>query len=142
VTAPKESVSAPSTIKNEFVKSVNSKRTENRIIKNTPATTRVDEWISAEAGVGASIASGNQTCAKNCAALIPPESTNVIEKNVRKCQAELPINKKWNAINGTCKNITERSVELKTVIVNKNEVNINISLTRDQIKVFCAALMV
>ena len=30
-----------------------------RIIKKTPATTRVDEWIKAEAGVGASIASGN-----------------------------------------------------------------------------------
>jgi hypothetical protein len=31
------------------------------MIKNTPATTSVDEWISAEAGVGASIASGNHT---------------------------------------------------------------------------------
>ena len=38
---------------------------ENLIIKNTPATTRVDECINAEAGVGASIASGNQTWKKN-----------------------------------------------------------------------------
>ena len=52
--------------------------------KKTPATTKVEEWISAEAGVGASIASGNQTCEKNCAAFIPPESTNEREKNVRK----------------------------------------------------------
>jgi predicted outer membrane repeat protein len=34
---------------------------ENLIIKNTPATTNVDEWINAEAGVGASIASGSHT---------------------------------------------------------------------------------
>jgi len=38
------------------------------------------------------MASGNQTCAKNCAALIPPERTNAIENAVRKCQAVLPIN--------------------------------------------------
>jgi len=31
------------------------------MIKNTPATTKVEEWIRAEAGVGASIASGSQT---------------------------------------------------------------------------------
>jgi transcriptional regulator with AAA-type ATPase domain len=73
------------------VKSVNSKRIENRIIKKTPATTRVEEWIRAEAGVGASIASGNQTWAKNCAALIPPERTKHIEKNVKKCHAVCPM---------------------------------------------------
>jgi hypothetical protein len=39
--------------------------TENLIIKKTPAITSVDEWIKAEAGVGASIASGNHTCEKN-----------------------------------------------------------------------------
>ena len=56
-----------------MVNNVNSNKTENLIIKKTPATTSVDEWISAEAGVGASIASGNQTWAKNWAALIPPD---------------------------------------------------------------------
>lgn len=34
---------------------------ENLNIKKTPATTSVDECMRAEAGVGASIASGNQT---------------------------------------------------------------------------------
>ncbi len=34
--------------------------------------TSVDEWINADAGVGASIASGNQTWKKNCADLIKP----------------------------------------------------------------------
>jgi len=76
-----------------LVNSVNSNKTENRIIRKTPATTSVDEWISAEAGVGASIASGNQTCAKNCAALIPPEVTKQKEKNVRKWTAVLLKNK-------------------------------------------------
>jgi hypothetical protein len=50
--------------------------------------------------VGASIASGNQTWAKNCAALIPPDNINDIEKKVRKCQAEFPIKRKWNIIKG------------------------------------------
>jgi hypothetical protein len=54
------------------------------MIKKTPATTRVEDWIRAEAGVGASIASGNQTCEKNCAALIPPDVTKQKEKNERK----------------------------------------------------------
>lgn len=70
---------------------VNSNITEKRIIKNTPATTKVDEWINAEAGVGASIASGNQTWAKNWAAFIPPDVTKQKEKNVKKWMAIFPI---------------------------------------------------
>ena len=62
------------------------------MIKKTPATTRVEEWISADAGVGASIASGNQTWAKNCAALIPPEVTRQKEKKVKKWTAVFPKN--------------------------------------------------
>ena len=88
------------------------------------------------------MASGNQTCAKNCAALIPPERTNAIENAVRKCQAVLPINIKWNAIKGICRNITERSVELKTTIVSINDININISLILENTNVFWAALIV
>jgi hypothetical protein len=57
---------------------------ENRIIRKTPATTRVEECISAEAGVGASIASGNHTCEKNWAAFIQPEVAKRKEKTVRK----------------------------------------------------------
>lgn len=32
----------------------------NRISRNTPAVTSVDEWTSAETGVGAAIAAGSQ----------------------------------------------------------------------------------
>ena len=46
-----------------------SKRKEHRIIKKTPAVTIVAAWISAETGVGPSIASGNQECKPNCADL-------------------------------------------------------------------------
>ncbi len=69
---------------------MNSKITENLIIKKTPATTSVEEWIKAEAGVGASIASGNQTWAKNWAALILPDVTRQKEKKVKKWIAVLP----------------------------------------------------
>lgn len=40
---------------------------EKRKSMKIPITTSVDECISADAGVGASIASGNQTNSKNCA---------------------------------------------------------------------------
>ena len=74
------------------MKIVNSNNTENLIIKKTPATTNVDEWIKAEAGVGASIASGNQTWKKNWAALITPEVTKQKENIVKKWIAKLPKN--------------------------------------------------
>jgi hypothetical protein len=74
------------------VKIVNSNSIENLITKKIPATTRVDEWIRADAGVGASIASGNQTWKKNWAAFIPPEVTKQNEKNVKKWSAVEPIN--------------------------------------------------
>ena len=36
---------------------------------NTPAVTMVAAWISAETGVGPSMASGSQVCSRNCADL-------------------------------------------------------------------------
>lgn len=93
VTDPNDKVSAPKRAKKKLTKSVNSNRTANRIIKKTPATTKVEEWIKAEAGVGASIASGNHTWKKNWAAFIIPENTNEKEKIVKKWIDTLPINK-------------------------------------------------
>ena len=40
-----------------------------RCSRYTPAVTIVAAWISAETGVGPSIASGSQTCSGNCADL-------------------------------------------------------------------------
>ena len=42
---------------------------------NTPAVTIVAAWISAETGVGPSIASGSQVCSPSCADL-PIAPTN------------------------------------------------------------------
>ena len=46
-----------------------------RVIKNTPDVTMVAAWMSAETGVGPSIASGNQRYNGNCA-LLPQAPTN------------------------------------------------------------------
>ena len=90
--APNDKVSAPKIIKYILVNTVNSNKIANLIIKKTPATTKVEEWINAEAGVGASIASGSQTWKKNCAALIAPEVTRQNEKRVKKCTATFEKN--------------------------------------------------
>jgi hypothetical protein len=57
-----------------------SNRKELRIIKKTPAVTRVAAWIRADTGVGPYIASGNQICKPSCADLpkAPQNSRNVI----------------------------------------------------------------
>ena len=52
-----------------------------------PATTKVEECIRAEAGVGASIASGNHTWEKNWAAFIVPDKAIENENKVKKCTA-------------------------------------------------------
>ena len=44
-----------------------AKTGKNRATRYTPAATIVAAWISAETGVGPSIASGSQTCSGNCA---------------------------------------------------------------------------
>jgi len=45
-------------------------------------------------------------------------------------------------MNGTCINISERSVEQKILTVIIKEININISLTLEKTNVFNAALIV
>ena len=51
-----------------------------RATRNTPAVTIVAAWMSAETGVGPSIASGSQTCSGNCALLpiAPRKSSSAI----------------------------------------------------------------
>ncbi len=59
---------------------------------NTPAVTMVAAWISADTGVGPSIASGNQVCSRNCADLpIAPMNRNR-QVSVR---ASMSQRKKW-----------------------------------------------
>jgi hypothetical protein len=58
--APKAIVKLPRRIKNKLASCENSNKILKRIIKYIPIITKVDECIKAEAGVGASIASGSQ----------------------------------------------------------------------------------
>ncbi|MCY1301954.1 hypothetical protein D9M70_515920 [compost metagenome] len=46
-----------------------SKSGDMRATRKTPAVTMVAAWISAETGVGPSMASGSQVCSRNCADL-------------------------------------------------------------------------
>ena len=56
-----------------------------RAIRNTPAVTMVAAWISADTGVGPSIASGSQVCRPSWADLpmAPRNSSTPITSNAR-----------------------------------------------------------
>jgi hypothetical protein len=60
-----------------------SNKTEQRIIKTTPAITSVAACIKAETGVGPSIASGNQICKPSCADLPKTPQKNKKETTLR-----------------------------------------------------------
>ena len=76
---------------------------------NTPAVTIVAAWISAETGVGPSIASGSQVCSRNCADLpiAPMNSSRQIKVSASACQPKklmvLPVSA------GACANTVSRS---------------------------------
>ena len=57
---------------------------------NTPAVTIVAAWISAETGVGPSIASGSQVCRPSCADLpmAPTNSSRQMQVSALNSQAE------------------------------------------------------
>jgi hypothetical protein len=59
--APIATVTLPNRTITKLGNTDSSNNEEQRTIKYIPIITKVDEWMSAEAGVGASIASGNQT---------------------------------------------------------------------------------
>ena len=61
---------------------------DSRATMKTPAVTMVAAWISAETGVGPSIASGNQVCSRNCADLpiAPMNSRRQVSVSASACQ--------------------------------------------------------
>ncbi len=59
---------------------------------NTPAVTMVAAWISAETGVGPSIASGNQVCRPSCADLPIAPMNSSRQSVVRMSTSQL---RKW-----------------------------------------------
>ena len=62
-----------------------SRTGEHRARRYTPAVTIVAAWISADTGVGPSIASGNQVCSPNCADLPTAARKRKQQKHVRPC---------------------------------------------------------
>ncbi len=61
----KKAVVAPTISTTLCANGANSKIGDRRATMNTPAVTMVAAWISAETGVGPSIASGSQVCSRN-----------------------------------------------------------------------------
>src|SRR6185437_10456293 len=79
--AAKNAVVAPMKVTNSRALGASSYSGEQRQTRNTPAVTMVAAWISAETGVGPSIASGNQVWRPSCADL-PIAPTNSSRQSV------------------------------------------------------------
>ena len=69
IVAAKKQVAAPMKVTKPSAIGAASNIGDRRQTMNTPAVTIVAAWISAETGVGPSIASGNQVCRPSCADL-------------------------------------------------------------------------
>ena len=67
--AAKKAVIAPTKVTTVSAVGASSNSGDSRATMNTPAVTMVAAWISAETGVGPSMASGSQVCSRNCADL-------------------------------------------------------------------------
>lgn len=72
----KADIPAINIVKEEVKKRIEEKeekelrKGKNRIVRKTPAVTRVEEWTKAETGVGAAIAAGNQLEKGICALFV------------------------------------------------------------------------
>ena len=77
IVAAKMQVVAPMKVTKASAPGAASMIHDMRAIRNTPAVTMVAAWISAETGVGPSIASGSQVCRPICADLpIAPRNSS------------------------------------------------------------------
>ena len=86
--AAKNAVVAPKNITTACALGASSNSGDSRATMNTPAVTMVAAWISAETGVGPSIASGNQVCSRNWADLpiAPMNSNRQVSVSASACQ--------------------------------------------------------
>ena len=117
--AAKNAVVAPMKVTKVCAFGASSNSGESRATMNTPAVTMVAAWISAETGVGPSMASGSQVCSRNCADLpiAPMNSSRQISVSASTCQPRklmvLPVS------DGACANTVSRSIA--PVIMNTRE---------------------
>src|SRR3546814_2228473 len=86
--AAKNAVEAPITVTTASAVSEYSNSGDMRHTRNTPAVTIVAAWISAETGVGPSIASGSHVCRPSCADLpMAPMHSSRSEEHTSELQA-------------------------------------------------------
>ncbi len=108
--AAKNAVVAPTRVTNACALGASSNSGESRATMNTPAVTMVAAWISAETGVGPSIASGSQVCSRNCADLpiAPMNRSRQMRVSASACQPKklmvLPVS------DGACAKMVSRSI--------------------------------
>src|ERR1035438_5079805 len=91
--AAKKAVVAPKNITTACALGASSNSGDSRATMKTPAVTMVAAWISAETGVGPSIASGNQVCSRNWADLpiAPMNSKRQVSVSASGCQPKKSI---------------------------------------------------
>ena len=107
--AAKNVVVAPMKVTKACAVGARSNNGESRATMNTPAVTMVAAWISAETGVGPSIASGSQVCSRNCADL--PMAPINSRKHIN-VSASTSHDRKWMVLPvsaGACANTVSRS---------------------------------
>ena len=86
---------------------------DRRQTMNTPAVTMVAAWISAETGVGPSMASGNQVCKPSCADLpMAPMNSRMQMVVIRGSSSPKKV-KLFSAMAGTAWNTASKPTALK-----------------------------
>src|SRR6202045_4703472 len=92
--APNSSVTAPTTVTPRRAVGDRARIGLDRTSRYTPAVTMVAAWISADTGVGPSIASSSQDCSGTCADLAqaPSNSSNPIAVSAPRLAPGAPAN--------------------------------------------------
>ena len=107
--AAKIAVVAPMKVTKVCAFGASSNSGDSRATMKTPAVTMVAAWISADTGVGPSIASGSQVCSRNCADLpiAPMNSSRQMSVSASACQPKKSMN-----LAGQSRRLREDSVEI------------------------------
>src|ERR1700742_2787538 len=112
--AAKNAVVAPMKVTNSSARGASSYIGEQRQTRNTPALTMVAAWMSAETGVGPSIASGSQVCSPSCADLPIAPTNRSRQSVVNTSTCQLPNVIVWPTIDGAAANTASKSSVLNT----------------------------
>ena len=139
--AAKKAVVAPSTVIKAVAFSAYSISGDMRQTRNTPAVTMVAAWISADTGVGPSIASGSQVCRISCADL-PIAPTN--SRKAIRSAAFQSVHRKVTTVSSSC-GVAAKMSEKLMLSVSRNRAKIPSakpkSPTRLTMKAFIAAAL-